>query len=73
MIRSNFYFRLQANSGKADTLGSAEVLFGSYEKLFTLMDNYAGVKIEQVQEAAKKYLTENNKTVGKLIPEGGAK
>jgi zinc protease len=73
MIRSNFYFRLQTNSGKANTLGSAEVLFGSYEKLFTLMDNYAGVKIEQVQEAAKKYLTENNKTVGKLIPEGGAK
>ena len=27
----------------------------------------------QIQEAAKKYLTENNKTVGKLIPEGGVK
>lgn len=73
MIRSSFYFRLQTNSGKANMLGSSEVLYGSYEKLFTRIDNYAGVKIEQVQEAAKNYFAENNKTVGKLIPEGGAK
>jgi len=72
MIQSNFYFGLQTNSGKANELGTAEVLRGSYEKLFTLMDNYAGVKIEQVREAAQKYFAENNKTVGKLIPEGGA-
>jgi len=71
MIRSGFYFGLQSNAGKAGRLGSTEVLYGSFEKLFTQMDNYAAVKREQVQEAAKKYLTENNKTVGKLIPEGG--
>jgi zinc protease len=71
MIRSDFYFGLQTNAGKARQLGSTEVLYGSYEKLFTQMDNYAAVKREQIQEAAKKYLTENNKTVGKLIPEGG--
>jgi len=37
------------------------------------MDDYAAVKIERVQEVAKKYFTENNKTIGKLIPAGGAK
>jgi len=73
MIRSDFYFGLQTNSGKAGQLGRAEILFGSYEKLFTQMDNYAAVKREQIQEAANKYLTENNKTVGKLIPEGGVR
>lgn len=73
MIRSQFYFGLQTISGKASQLGSAEILYGSYEKLFTQMDDYAAVKREQVQEAAKKYLSENNKTVGKLIPAGGAK
>jgi len=71
MIRSDFYFGLQTNAGKAGRLGRAEVLYGSFEKLFAQMDNYAAVKREQIQEAAKKYLTENNKTVGKLIPEGG--
>jgi zinc protease len=73
MIRSEFYFGLQTISGKADGLGQSEVLYGSYEKLFTQMDSYAAVKREKIQEAAKKYLTENNKTVGKLIPEGGTK
>jgi len=58
MIRSNFYFGLQTNSGRANELGSTEVLYGSYEKLFTLMDNYVSVKREQIQEATKKYFTE---------------
>jgi zinc protease len=73
MIRSQFYFSLQTISGKANQLGVAEVLYGNFENLFTQMDKYAAVKREMIPEAAKQYLTENNKTVGKLIPEGGAK
>lgn len=73
MIRSQFYFGLQTISGKANQLGAAEVLYGNFENLFTQMDKYAAVKREMIQEAAKKYLVQNNKTVGKLIPEGGAK
>ena len=73
MIRSGFYFGLQTISGQAGQLGSAEILHGSYEHLFTRMDKYGAVRRGQIQEAAKKYLTENNKTVGKLIPEGGVK
>lgn len=73
MIRSQFYFSLQTISGKANQLGAAEVLYGNFENLFTQMDQYAAVKREMIPEAAKQYLTENNKTVGKLIPEGGAK
>jgi hypothetical protein len=37
------------------------------------MDDYAAVKIDRIKMAAGKYFTDNNKTVGKLIPEGGAK
>lgn len=73
MIRSQFYFGLQTISGKAGRIAEAEILYGSFESLFTQMDRYAAVKREQIPEATKKYLTENNKTVGKLIPEGGAK
>lgn len=73
MIRSQFYFGLQTISGKAGQLGRAEILYGSYESLFSQMDNFGTVKREHVQEAARKYLTENNKTVGRLIPEGGGK
>ena len=54
-------------------MGASEVLYGSFEKLFSQMDGYAAVQRDQVRLAAGKYFTENNKTVGKLIPEGGAK
>jgi len=82
MIRSQFYFSLQTISGKAGQLARAEILHGSFESLFTQMDKYAAVKREQIPEAAKKYLNDNNKTVGKLVPvatsrtanpEGGAR
>jgi zinc protease len=73
IIRSDFYSGLQTISGKAGRLGESEILYGSFEKLFTRMDGYAAVQRDQVRAAAGKYFTENNKTVGKLIPEGGAK
>ncbi|MGB9893594.1 MAG: M16 family metallopeptidase, partial [Candidatus Saccharicenans sp.] len=71
IIRSDFYFSLQTNSGKANLLGTAELLFGSYENLFTMVDRYSQVKREDIPGIAKKYFSELNKTVGKLIPQGG--
>ncbi|HAR36724.1 MAG TPA: peptidase M16, partial [Acidobacteria bacterium] len=71
LVRSDFYFSLQTNSGKANLLGATELLFGSYEQLFTLVDHYAQVKREDIPGVARKYFHELNKTVGKLIPQGG--
>ena len=71
IIRSNFYFSLQTNSGKANLLGASELLFGSFEHLFTIVDRYSQVKREDIPSVAKKYFHELNKTVGKLIPQGG--
>jgi zinc protease len=73
IIRNDFYMSLQTISGKAGQLGSTELLYGDFARLFTVMDDYAAVKIDRVKAAAGKYFTDNNKTVGKLIPEGGAK
>jgi zinc protease len=73
IVRNDFYMGLQTISGKANQLGACELLYGDFGKLFTIMDDYAAVKIERVKEVAKKYFNENNKTTGKLVPEGGAK
>ena len=73
IIRTRFYQGLQTVAGRANELGSAEVLYGDFARLFSIMDDYAAVKIERVREAAAKYLVETNRTVGRLIPEGGAK
>ncbi len=72
-IKSGFYFGMQSINGKAGGLGQAEILHGSYEYLFGEMDLYAKVTLDQVKAVAAKYLTENNRTVGKLIPQGGEK
>ncbi len=73
MIKSDFYFGLQSINGKASALGQAEILYGGYEKAFDRIDAFAAVKKEQMIQAAKKYFTDANKTVGRLVPEGGAK
>ena len=72
-VRTDFYRGLQTVAGKANQLGSYEVIYGDFAKLFTVMDDYGAVKIERVREVAAKYLVESNKTIGKLVPEGGAK
>lgn len=72
IVRTDFYRGLQTVAGKANQLGATELLYGDFAKLFTLMDDYAAVRIDRVKEAAGKFLVERNKTVGKLIPEGGA-
>jgi zinc protease len=73
IIRNDFYTGLQTISGKASQLGATELTYGDFAKLFTVMDDYAAVKIDRVKEAAGKHFTDNNKTVGKLIPQGGVK
>jgi zinc protease len=72
-VRHGFYAGLQTIAGKAGQMGHYEIYYGGYEKLFTIMDAYAAVKPLQVRDAARAVFTENNMTVGRLIPEGGVK
>jgi zinc protease len=72
-LKSGFYFGMQSISGKASALGQSEILWGSYEHLFSEIATYEKVTPDQVKAAAAKHLTENNRTIGKLIPTGGSK
>ncbi len=69
ILLANFYRQMKTISGKANTLGSYEVFFGDYKKLFTAADDYKKVGKEDLQRVAQKYLTEKNRTVATLIPE----
>lgn len=70
IIKNRFFRSLETISGKANQIGRVELLYGDFNKLFTLVDNYSSVTPEKVKEVARKYFVENNKTLGKLIPEG---
>ncbi|MBS1790703.1 MAG: insulinase family protein [Acidobacteria bacterium] len=69
ILLANFYRQMKTISGKANTLGSYEVFFGDYRKLFTAADDYRKVTKADVQRVAQKYFTEKNRTVATLIPE----
>jgi len=72
-LRTDFYNPLMTISGKAYMLGQSEIYYGGYDYIFKAMEPYKTVTVAGIRELAEKYFSENNQTVGVLIPEGGAK
>ena len=64
-----FYHTLETINGKANSLGSYDVFFGDYKKMFEAPDLYKKVTVEDIKRVAAKYFTERNRTVGYLLPE----
>lgn len=62
----NFYRTMATINGKANTIGSYELYFGDYKKLFSAPEAYNQVTIADVQRVAKTYLIKANRTVGIL-------
>ena len=68
-----FYHQMRTINGRANTIGTYEVFFGDYTKLFDAAKNYAAVTKEDVQRVAKSYFGPNNRTVATLLPENADK
>ncbi len=66
------YQRLKTIAGRASMLGHYEVIFGDYRKTFTIDKDFEAVTAADIQRAAKKYFSENNRTVATLIPDGSS-
>jgi zinc protease len=69
ILLANFYRQMKTIDGRANTLGSYEVFFGGYEKLFQAADAFNKVTKADVGRVAQKYFGEKNRTVATLIPE----
>ncbi len=69
-LLTQHYSELKTIAGRANLLGTSEVMFGDYRKAFTIDKDYEAVTAADIQRVAKKYLTEKNRTVATLIPEG---
>jgi zinc protease len=66
---ADFYREMRTINGRANTIGTYEVFFGDYKKLFDAAKNYSAVTTADVQRVAKAYFGPNNRTVATLIPE----
>ena len=64
-----FYHQMRTINGRANTIGTYEVFFGDYRKLFGAAKDFAAVTREDLQRVAHKYYGANNRTVATLIPD----
>jgi zinc protease len=71
ILLADFYRAMKTISGRANTLGSYEVFFGDYRKLFDAEQEYNKVTKEDVRRVAEKYFGDKNRTVATLVPEAG--
>lgn len=65
-----FYRTTETINGMSNTIGTYELFFDDYKKLFTAPDDYKKVTVNDIQKVAAKYFTKQNRTVGILNTEG---
>lgn len=61
-----FYRSIETINGKSNSLGTYELFFGDYKKMFTAPDEYAKVSLDDVKRVANEYFKKSNRTVGIL-------
>jgi zinc protease len=61
-----FYGQVETINGKANNIGTYEVFFGDYKKMFDAPVKYNQVTADDVKRVANKYFTKTNRTVGVL-------
>jgi zinc protease len=69
ILLANFYRAMKTINGKANTLGSYEIFFGDYKKLFSAVDDYSKVSKDDLRRVAGKYFSDRNRTVATLVPD----
>ena len=61
-----FYGQIETINGKSNNIGTYEVFFGDYKKMFDAPAAFNKVTAEDIKNVAKKYFTKSNHTVGVL-------
>ncbi len=61
-----FYSQVETINGKSNNIGTYEVFFGDYKKMFNAPAKYNRITVADVQNVAKKYFVKSNRTVGIL-------
>jgi predicted Zn-dependent peptidase len=59
-----FYSQIETINGKSNNIGTYEVFFGDYKKMFNAPEAYNKVTVTEIQEVTKKYFNKKTRTVG---------
>jgi zinc protease len=69
ILLADFYQQMKTINGRGNTIGTYEVFFGDYRKLFVAEEDLKKITAADVQAVAAKYFGANNRTVATLVPE----
>ena len=58
-----FYNQIETINGKSNNIGTYELYFGDYKKMFEAPNNFNAVTKADIQRVAQQYLTKKNRTV----------
>jgi predicted Zn-dependent peptidase len=61
-----FYSQIETINGKSNNIGTYELFFGDYKKMFNAPADYEKVSVEDVKRVANEYFKKSNRTVGIL-------
>ncbi|KEO75734.1 M16 family metallopeptidase [Anditalea andensis] len=61
-----FYNQIETINGKSNNIGTYELFFGDYKKMFDAPAEYEKVSMADVSRVAKEYFKKSNRTVGIL-------
>jgi zinc protease len=64
-----FYGQIETINGKSNNLGTYELFFGDFKKMFDAPKEFEKVTVADIQRVAKTYLRKSNRTVGIMSPE----
>ena len=69
ILLAGFYRQMKTIDGRANTLGTYEIFFGDYNKLFGAAAEFSKVTRDDVRRVAQRYFGDKNRTVATLVPE----
>jgi predicted Zn-dependent peptidase len=61
-----FYNQIETINGKSNNIGTYEVFFGDFKKMFDAPKEYEKVSIDDIKRVASQYFRKSNRTVGIL-------
>lgn len=61
-----FYSQIETINGKSNNIGTYELFFGDYKKMFDAPAEYSKVTTEDIKRVANEYFKKSNRTVGIL-------
>jgi predicted Zn-dependent peptidase len=61
-----FYNQVETINGKSNNLGTYEVFFGDYRKMFEAPERFNKVSVADIQRVAETYFKKDSRTVGIL-------